>query len=210
MSSTMGAMKRFVDAGLKAYCLASGKKLPKDMPSTYTLRRLGIPPDRKLATAKHYKCVLPFKRAARNVDLSKEHPDFHYSASIVLNMLEFATIFRDEVLMMSVDNKNKVILGAPAVQASRRPYGMFRTDAPPKMPDHSFPEKDGKIVPQGYMPISCHREAKFEKPFRMRHASMDFDKPKFRYTWTPRFARICTPSIGTFFSFAHSLSGRML
>lgn len=180
MSSTMVSMKRFVDARVKAYCRANGEPVPK-LPSRYTLRRLGDPPNRCMSTASHYKSIVPFKRASRNVDLTKEHPDFHYSASIILNMLEFAGYFRDEVRLLSVDNKNKVILGAPAIQASRRPVGMFRTDAMPQMPDHSFPEKDGKVVPMGYMPISCHREAKLQDPFRMRHASLNIDKPRIRY-----------------------------
>lgn len=177
----MMSMKNFVDAGLRAFCHSTGTPLPKQLPSIYTLRRLGIAPDRKMKTAHHYKEVLPFKRAARNVNLSKDHPDFHYTAAIVRLHHEFASHFRDEVLMMSVDNKNKVILGAPAVMASRRPIGMFMNDALPQMPDHDFPEEDGRIVPQGYMLISCEREREMEPLFRTRHASLDFDKPPFRY-----------------------------
>lgn len=180
MSSTMASMKRFVDAGLRSYFAATGQPVPLNLPSKLTIRRLGIPPDRKLATADHYKGIIPFKRAPRNVDLTKEHPDFHYSASNVINMLEFASYFRDEVLMVSADNKNKIILGAPAVQSSRRPQGMFRTHQMPQMPDHSFPESDGSVVPQGYMMISSHRESEFEHPFRIRHESLNYDKPRKR------------------------------
>lgn len=181
MSTTMSAMKRFVDAGLRRYCKCMDLPLPKQMPSIYTLRRLGIAPDRKLKTAHHYKEIVPFKRAARNVDLTKDHPDFHYSAAIVMNHLELASHFRDEILMLSVDNKNKIILGAPAIMASRRPVGMFMSDSMPQMPDHNFPEEDGKITPQGYMIISCHRERKNEPLFRARHSSLKSDRPPFRY-----------------------------
>lgn len=176
----MQSMKTFVDSGLKAYCKSMGISEPDPLPSIYTLRRLGIAPDRKMKTAHHYKQLLPFKRAARNVDLSKDHPDFHYTASTVITHLELASHFRDEVLMLSVDNKNKIILGAPAVMASRRPVGMFWDSNPPRMPDHNFPEEDGKITPQGYMMISCERESEFEPLFRSRHLSLNLDKPPFR------------------------------
>lgn len=180
LSSTMTSMKRFVDSCLRTYCASMDLPLPKNMPSIYTLRRLGIAPDRKLGTSHHYKEIVPFKRAPRNVNLAKDHADFHYSGSIVVTHLELASHFRDEVLMLSCDNKNKIILGAPAIQASRRPVGMFSADAMPQMPDHSFPEEDGKITPQGYMLISCERESEFEPLFRTRHESLKFDKPPFR------------------------------
>lgn len=84
--------------------------------------------------------------------------------------------------MLSVDNKNKIILGDPAIQASRRPEGMFLANNMPQMPDHSFPEEDGKINPSGYMVVSCHREsANPDRLFRTRHTSLAFDGPPIRY-----------------------------
>lgn len=180
MSTTMKSMKSFVDDGLRAYCRNANIPLPKQMPSIFTLRRLGLPPDRRSKASAYYKGLLPFKRAARNVNLTKEHPDFHYTAAHVLNMAEFATNFRDEVLMLSVDNKNKIILGAPAVQASRRAEGMYLTNFLPEMPDHNFPEDDGKMVPMGYMVMACLREKLHAILFRTRHESLPFDKPPIR------------------------------
>lgn len=181
MSTTMTAMKRFVDAGIRQYCRTVGVALPKSMPSILTLRRLGLPPDKKNKSSSYYKGLIPFKRAPRNVNLSKQHPDFHYTAANVLAYSELAAQFRDEILMLSVDNKNKIILGAPAIHASRRPVGMFHADHMPQMPDHDFPEDNGKIVPHGYMVVSGHRESKCSDPlFRARHLSLERDGPPIR------------------------------
>lgn len=183
MSTTMSAMKRFVDAGVRQYCRTNGIKVPQNLPSVYTLRRLGLAPDKKTKSASYYKNELPFRRAPRNVNLSKDHPDFHYTAANVLAYAELSALFRDEILMMSVDNKNKIILGAPAIQASRRPVGMFTTDNMPQMPDHSFPEENGKINPSGYMVVSSHLEASIprnDRLFRMRHDSCRLGGPSIR------------------------------
>lgn len=196
MSTTMKSMKQFVDAGVRNFCRTNGIELPRHLPSALTLRRQGLPPDKKNKSSVYYKSEIPFKRAPRNVDLSREHPDFHYSAANVLVHLELSSHFRDEILMMSVDNKNKIILGAPAVHASRRPEGMFLATNMPQMPDHDFPEEDGKITPFGYMTVSCHREGDFrDKLFRSRHESLPQDKPPIRYNTNTKARQHCTNAI---------------
>lgn len=47
MSTTMRATKSFVDEGVRRYCRATGAPIPQSLPSALTLRRIGLPPDKK-------------------------------------------------------------------------------------------------------------------------------------------------------------------
>lgn len=76
------------------------------------------------------------------------------AAAQVKYFSELAVHFRQDVMFMSVDNKAKVNVGAPANGAVRRPTTMYHKDAQPDNPDHQFPLRNAKIIPFGYMEVS--------------------------------------------------------
>lgn len=62
-----------------------------------------------------------------------------FSASLVKCVSEMCAYWPDDWLMVSCDNKNKIVIGAPANGASRRVPGVYMSEDRPILPDHTFP-----------------------------------------------------------------------
>lgn len=143
---------------------------PKAYVSSTTLRRLGYPPTIRNKASKRYRKLIAFKRAPMRYSRFKETQNLHFSASQVRTVAEASTMFRDEVLLYSCDNKQKVQVGRPANSAYRRPTGMYMISDQPDLDDHSFPEeKKAQLVPMGYMNVDQFVERKYRMA---RHDSL--------------------------------------
>lgn len=163
---TIDELHRLVCANIRQYCSDFGLPPPgpKDLPSPITIRRLGKAPNPKFKAASYYKNVVPFRTAPRSNNLTKWHEDFHFTAANVSMFAELASFFSSDCVMLSCDNKNKVRFGAPANANTTRPRGMYLENQLPSLPDHSFPTRDAKIVPMGYMNV---------RNLRVRHVSLN-------------------------------------
>lgn len=166
-SRTVKCITKYVRGRIIAYCRELGLPDPteKDFPSETTIRRQGVAPNPRYRAACLYSGKIKFRSAPRSNDLTRFHPDFHYSASAVKMFLELSAVFKDDITFLSCDNKNKLILGAPANSNPAKPSGMYMTNNQPSLPDHSFPARDAKIVPMGYMQVW--------NATRTRHLSFD-------------------------------------
>lgn len=153
---TLTELHRMVITALRRYCFDFGVQLPKKLPGKKTIRRLGKPPNPRYRSAKDYKSLVPFSTARRRNDRTKWHQDFHFTAATVKLFAELACYFSDDCVLMSCDNKNKVRFGAPVNTNPSRPRGFYLEDAMPSLPDHTFPTRDAKLVPMGYMTVASN------------------------------------------------------
>lgn len=154
---TMEELHRLTCQNLQQHCLDFGIPEPNPYPSPKVIRRIGLAPNPRFKTASHYKNKVPFRTAPRNNDATVWHPDFHLTAANVKLFSEMACYFDDDCVFLSCDNKNKVRFGAPANPNMTRPRGMYLTNNQPSLPDHSFPTREGHIVPMGYMRLARKR-----------------------------------------------------
>lgn len=164
-ASTVKEITKNVHLLIKEHQRVLGKSPPKKLPSAKIIRRQGLAPNPNIRAARYYKGKVCFRTAPRRYDRTKFHEDFHYSASQVKIFLELSALFSDKIVFLSCDNKNKVRLGAPANSHPTRPRGMYPVNKRPSLADHSFPARDAKIVPMGYMCV-CNVD-------QTRHASLE-------------------------------------
>lgn len=185
-SRTAKSITKYVRQRIIAYCKDMGLPQPaeKDFPSVSTVRRQGVAPNPRFRAAKYYKGKIKFRSAPRKNDLTRFHPDFHISAAAVKIFLELSAVFKDDVLFLSCDNKNKLVLGAPANSNPAKPCGMYMTDSQPSLPDHNFPAPGAKITPMGYMEVNSVT--------RVRHSSLDEVK-EFHRSGVVRRSRSLSP-----------------
>lgn len=138
--------------------------------SASTLRRLGEAPKKNCRAHKRYRGIMKFKRAPMSYSKFKETKNLHFSAAQVRTVAEVSTFFRDEIVFLSCDNKQKVQTGRPANSAYRRPTGLYLVSLRPDLDDHSFPiERLAQLVPMGYMFVDQFVERQFG---RCRHSSI--------------------------------------
>ena len=78
-----------------------------DMPSWYTIRRLGLPPNHCNTASKTYRGVIKARPASlqNNQNLGKAHSNAHSCASNVRFAMEFASRFPSKAIVCSVDDK---------------------------------------------------------------------------------------------------------
>lgn len=171
---TVKEITEFVHSNIRAECISRGEPVPgpKNLPGKKTIRRQGDPKNPNNRAACYYTGKVSFRGAPRCNDKTRFHPDFHYSASDVKTLLELAALYDDEVVFLSCDNKNKIRLGAAANSNPTKPRGMFMRNQQPSLPDHSFPAKDAKIVPMGYMVVNNTRRARSQFRLRSRRAKL--------------------------------------
>lgn len=135
-----------------------------------TIRYLGKAPTKRHRASCRYRNIVGFKRAPLSYSMFRYTHHLQYSASQVRTVAEVSTCFRDEIVFMSCDNKQKVQVGRPANSAYRRPTGYYLESNFPDLDDHSFPvEQKVQLVPMGYMFVNQFSEKKIG---RCRHLSI--------------------------------------
>jgi len=80
--------------------------------SNSTVRRYFLPPKNNIQSSKFYKsrilAKIPQKRNSQSI---KEHSDFHFTCAQVNYVEELSSLYSDEILALSCDNKAKIPLG---------------------------------------------------------------------------------------------------
>ncbi|CAF4579955.1 unnamed protein product [Rotaria sp. Silwood2] len=127
--------------------------------SNSTVRRYFLPPKNNIQSSKYYKshilAKIPQKRNSQSI---KEHIDFHFTCSQVNYVEELSSLYSDEILALSCDNKAKIPLGAPAVSRYVRSRKFHLVENQPNLPDHDFPRHGIRINPSAYVVLSNTRQ----------------------------------------------------
>lgn len=83
---------------------------------------------------------------------TRDHPDSHYCLASVKYARQFATVFADNSVIISQDDKAKIGLGVPAV--GRTFHTLQSVHEPVSIADHDFPLGSGqKLIPSVYLMI---------------------------------------------------------
>ncbi|UJR18766.1 hypothetical protein I4U23_005672 [Adineta vaga] len=127
--------------------------------SNATVRRYFLPPKYNIKSSKFYKsrilAKIPQKRNSKSI---KEHDDFHFTCAQVNYVEELSSLYSDEILALSCDNKAKIPLGAPAVSRYVRSRKFHLVENQPNLPDHDFPKYGIRINPCAYVMLSNERK----------------------------------------------------
>ncbi|CAF3268778.1 unnamed protein product [Rotaria socialis] len=127
--------------------------------SNSTIRRYFLPPKNNIQSSKFYKshilAKIPQKRNSKSI---KEHCDFHFTCALVNYVEELSSLYNDEILALSCDNKAKIPLGAPAVSRYVRSRKFHLVEKQPNLPDHDFPRHGIRINPSAYAVLSNQRK----------------------------------------------------
>ncbi|CAF4438106.1 unnamed protein product [Rotaria sp. Silwood2] len=127
--------------------------------SSSTVRRYFLPPKSNIQSSKFYKsrilAKIPQKRNSQSIN---EYSDFHFTCAQVNYVEELSSLYSDEILALSYDNKAKIPLGAPAVSRYVRSRKFHLVENQPNLPDHDFPRHGMRINPSAYVVLSNRRQ----------------------------------------------------
>ncbi|CAM4848066.1 unnamed protein product [Rotaria magnacalcarata] len=88
--------------------------------SNSTIRRYFLPPKKNIQSSEFYKshilAKIPQKRNSKSI---KEHCDFHFTCALVNYVEELSSLYNDEILALSCDNKAKIPLAVLSNQRKR-------------------------------------------------------------------------------------------
>jgi len=139
--------------------------------SRSTVSRLMKPRRRGTHNSKRFKCLIDARvPPKRNYGERFTHEDFHYTCSQVNILNEMAELYNHGTVRMSVDNKNKIDVGIPAVNRRNKIRTIHLSNSAPNYEDHDFPNHDCKLVPAGYMRLKGKvTRSRSLSPPRSRH-----------------------------------------
>ncbi|CAF2854670.1 unnamed protein product [Rotaria sp. Silwood2] len=128
------------------------RRLSRRYPNIYklsnaTVRRLFMPPKKSTKSHKYYKSIVPAKVPRKQNTKCQNHPDFQITCALVNYVQELASLYNDECISLSCDNKAKIPIGTPAVSHYVRSRKFHLIDQAPNLPDHDFPKPGIKITP---------------------------------------------------------------
>jgi hypothetical protein len=132
--------------------------------SNTTIRRLFIPPKKNVRSQKYYKSIIPAKIPQKQNSKCQKHPNFHITCAQVNYVQELVSLYDDECISLSCDNKAKIPLGIPAVSRYVRSRKFHLLDQSPNLPDHDFPKGGVKITPAGYVRLWHNRRPSSVNP----------------------------------------------
>ena len=105
-----------------------------------------------------YKSLVKARVPAKRNDFREHHVDSHYLFARAAYRREFAMHFKDECMILSCDDMNKLKVGTLAVSRYHQVTKFFPTDDQPNYADHDFPIPGYKLITSGYMILTDFRE----------------------------------------------------
>ncbi len=102
---------------------------------------------KNVRSQKYYKSIIPAAIPQKQNSKCQYHPDFHLTCAQVNYVQELVSLYNDECISLSCDNKAKIPLGIPAVSRYVRSRKFHLLDQSPNLPDHDFPKAGVKITP---------------------------------------------------------------
>ena len=138
-----------------------------------TIHRLMKPRRQGTITSKLFKSVIDARvPAKRNSGEKKIHEDFHYTSAQVGLLNEMATYCSQNTIRLSVDNKNKVEVGTPAVNRRSQIRTFHLIPDAPNYCDHDFPHRNSKLTPAGYQVLKAKQtRSRSLSPPRIRNSN---------------------------------------
>ena len=115
-----------------------------------TVHRWMVAPNQQHKAAARYKGAINAKIPAKKNNKTTPNSDFQYSAAQVNLTQELMSLYEEECLIFSCDNKNKVPVGTLASDRRLKHTRFHSVDRAPDYNDHDFPFPSSKLVPQGY------------------------------------------------------------
>ncbi len=166
---------------LRQYLLKHVPGLKEVGISNSTVRRLLVAPHANHSASRYYKGLVDAKIAPKRNDLVEhEHEDLHFERSQLSYIAEASSRYEKDVIMVSVDDKNKINVGILAVSRYHQISRFFMADDQPQYSDHDFPYPNSKIIPSGYLilknPENCKkvrcRSRSLNRSTRVRKTSL--------------------------------------
>ena len=121
-----------------------------------TIRHLMLPPNKANRNASNYHAVFKVKVPKKQNTVMGDHIDSHWARANARLQNEFRFKYRDSIGHLSVDDMNKVMVGAsemiPAVSRRHALRRFYPVGHAPNTKTHDFP-KCFKIDVSGYMNI---------------------------------------------------------
>ncbi|CAF1238698.1 unnamed protein product [Didymodactylos carnosus] len=139
--------------------------------SNKTCRRLLEAPAKNMLASRYYKNVINAKIPAKRNDKNcKILDDSHFASAQVKYGYELASLYPQEIISLSCDNKCKIPIGSLAVSRYHQIRRFFPKDQRPNYPDHDF--KEGPyITPCNYLELRHNINRKqYGKGSRLRRS----------------------------------------
>ena len=134
-----------------------------------TVRYMFCAPNKAAKSGQLYKGYIEAKVAKKRNDIRKKHGDAHYLFSQVKYRREMATMFNDEVVVLSVDCMNQLRLTSNTmVSRYHQNNKLYPVDDFPNLEDHDFPMPGYLAKPSGLM------ELRFKNNFSVNTSDVNF------------------------------------
>lgn len=126
-------------------------KLKEHKISHTTIRRMFQAPDKSNKASSRYMGYVNAKVGSKMNSYREPNIDAHYLFARNKMRLEFASLFSNEIAMLSVDDMSKIKVGAPAVSRYHQIKHFFPINDAPNFADHDFPVPGYLFNVSGYM-----------------------------------------------------------
>ena len=139
-----------------------------------TIHRLLKPRRQGSITSKYFKSLVNARVPPKNNSGERRtHVDFHFTSAQINYLNQMATLFSNNTIKLSVNNKNKVEVSNPAVNRRIQLRTFHLIPDAPIYNDHDFPYRNSKLTPAGYQILK-------NKPIRSRSLSPTKSRFKVR------------------------------
>ena len=120
---------------------------------TKTIARWMQPPNKKFHSAQEYQGCIDVRVPAKENSCRQDNANSHFYAARVRYVMELASKYSTSTIVLSVGNKNKILLGdnVAAVDRHIQINRFFLVTDHPNHSDHDFPVPGYYIVPSGYL-----------------------------------------------------------
>lgn len=108
-------------------------------------------PNKGHSVSKRYMSYVNARVGTKGNSYREYHRDAHYLFARYKMRRELASLFSDEVGMISVDDMSKIKVGAPAVSRYHQIKRIFPENDQPNLKDHDFPVPGYLITVSGHM-----------------------------------------------------------
>ena len=121
--------------------------------SLSTIRRMFEAPNKSFRASERYKALIQAKVGTKVNSYREPHADAHYIFSRNKMRREMATLFNDNMRLISMDDMAKIKVGAPAVSRYHQISKIFPKNDRVNFSDHDFPIPGYLLNVSGYLEL---------------------------------------------------------
>ena len=134
------------------------KSSPSFSISRDTIHRLLLPPTKRNRNSARYRGLINARKPPkRNTAEKKTHKDHHFASAQVNYNNQLFWLHEENSLVLSVDNKNKIIVDNAATHRKDYINKFYLENDAPNNYDHDYPHPNTKLNPEGYYNLSRKR-----------------------------------------------------